>query len=250
MYIAPEMLLSTSLETMLGNRKLGLFVVDEAHTVTSWGRDFRPDYWFLGDYLERQRKNGLHFPVLCLTATAVFGGKDDVVQDTISTLGLNQPILYLGQVRRDNIDFNIHPLESQAGQSYEDFKVNHVVQKIEEFVNEGKKTLIYCPFRSTVDDIYREVPAALKSKVRRYHAGIHKQEKNAAQKAFQSNEALVMICTKAFGMGVDVSDIVQVYHFAPTGNLADYIQEIGRAARNKNLRGTAIEEFMPMDISN
>ena len=249
LYIAPEMLLSTSLETMLGNRKLGLFVVDEAHTVTSWGRDFRPDYWFLGDYLERQRKNGLHFPVLCLTATAVFGGKDDVVQDTISTLGLNQPILYLGQVRRDNIDFNIHPLESQAGQSYEDFKVNHVVQKIEEFVNEGKKTLIYCPFRSTVDDIYREVPAALKSKVRRYHAGIHKQEKNAAQKAFQSNEALVMICTKAFGMGVDVSDIVQVYHFAPTGNLADYIQEIGRAARNKNLRGTAIEEFMPMDIS-
>ena len=91
LYIAPEMLLTTSLETLLGGRRLGLFVVDEAHTVTSWGRDFRADYWFMGDYLERQRKNGLHFPVLCLTATAVFGGRDDVVQDTISTLGLNQP---------------------------------------------------------------------------------------------------------------------------------------------------------------
>lgn len=86
LYIAPEMLLTTSLETLLGGRRLGLFVVDEAHTVTSWGRDFRADYWFMGDYLERQRKNGLHFPVLCLTATAVFGGRDDVVQDTISTL--------------------------------------------------------------------------------------------------------------------------------------------------------------------
>lgn len=71
----------------------------------------------MGDYLERQRKNGLHFPVLCLTATAVFGGRDDVVQDTISTLGLNQPILYLGRVRRDNIDFDIHSLDKQTDES-------------------------------------------------------------------------------------------------------------------------------------
>lgn len=111
LYLAPEMLLTTSLETLLGNRRLGLFVVDEAHTVTSWGKDFRADYWFLGDYLERQRRNGLHFPVLCLTATAVYGGQDDVVQDTIDTLKLNNPILYLGRVRRDNINFDIHPLE-------------------------------------------------------------------------------------------------------------------------------------------
>ena len=249
LYIAPEMLLTTSLETLLGERRLGLFVVDEAHTVTSWGRDFRADYWFLGDYLERQRKNNLHFPILCLTATAVFGGKEDVVQDTIDTLGLNQPILYLGRVRRDNIDFDIHPMESQTGQSYEEFKVNHVARKIEQLVAEGKKALIYCPFRTTVDNIYSAVPAATKSKVRCYHAGLHKQEKSAAQRAFQTGQALVMICTKAFGMGVDVPDIVQVYHFAPTGNLADYVQEIGRAARNKNLHGTAVEEFMPMDMS-
>lgn len=185
LYIAPEMLLTTSLETLLGGRRLGLFVVDEAHTVTSWGRDFRADYWFMGDYLERQRKNGLHFPVLCLTATAVFGGRDDVVQDTISTLGLNQPILYLGRVRRDNIDFDIHSLDKQTDESRDEFKVNHVAQKIAEYVAEGKKTLVYCPFRSTVDSIYQAVPFSAKDKVRRYHAGMERGEKNAAQDAFK-----------------------------------------------------------------
>ena len=249
LYIAPEMLLTTSLETLLGGRRLGLFVVDEAHTVTSWGRDFRADYWFMGDYLERQRKNGLHFPVLCLTATAVFGGRDDVVQDTISTLGLNQPILYLGRVRRDNIDFDIHSLDKQTDESRDEFKVNHVAQKIAEYVAEGKKTLVYCPFRSTVDSIYQAVPFSVKDKVRRYHAGMERGEKNAAQDAFKNNKAIVMICTKAFGMGVDVPDIVQVYHYAPTGNLADYVQEIGRCARDKNLRGTAVEEYLPGDLS-
>lgn len=249
LYIAPEMLLTTSLETLLGGRRLGLFVVDEAHTVTSWGRDFRAGYWFLGDYLERQRKNGLHFPVLCLTATAVYGGKDDVVQDTISTLGLNQPILYLGRVRRDNIDFDIHPLDKQTDESRDEFKVNHVAQKIAEYVTEGKKTLVYCPFRSTVDSIYQAVPVAVKNRVRRYRAGMAKEEKNAAQEAFKNNSATVMICTKAFGMGVDVPDIVQVYHYAPTGNLADYVQEIGRCARDKKLQGTAVEEYLPGDLS-
>ena len=249
LYIAPEMLLTTSLETLLGGRRIGLFVVDEAHTVTSWGRDFRADYWFLGDYLERQRKNGLHFPVLCLTATAVYGGKDDVVQDTISTLGLNQPILYLGRVRRDNIDFDIHPLDKRTDESRDEFKVNHVAQKIAEYVAEGKKTLVYCPFRSTVDSIYQAVPVAVKNKVRRYHAGMAKEEKNAAQETFKNNSAIVMICTKAFGMGVDVPDIVQVYHYAPTGNLADYVQEIGRCARDKKLQGTAVEEYLSGDLS-
>lgn len=81
----------------------------------------------------------LPFPVLCLTATAVFGGRDDVVQDTISTLGLNQPILYLGRVRRDNIDFDIHSLDKQTDESRDEFKVNHVAQKIAEYVAEGKR---------------------------------------------------------------------------------------------------------------
>lgn len=249
LYLAPEMLLTTSLETLLGNRRLGLFVVDEAHTVTSWGKDFRADYWFLGDYLERQRRNGLHFPVLCLTATAVYGGQDDVVQDTIDTLKLNNPILYLGRVRRDNINFDIHPLEKTVEGSRDEFKVDHVAKQIEKFVTEGRKTLVYCPFTSTVEEIYNAVSPLVKNKVRRYYGRLNRVEKNAAQEAFRTGQAVAMISTKAFGMGVDVPDIAQVYHCAPTGNLADYVQEIGRCARDKNMTGVATEEYLSGDLS-
>lgn len=249
LYLAPEMLLTTSLETLLGNRCLGLFVVDEAHTVTSWGKDFRADYWFLGDYLERQRRNGLHFPVLCLTATAVYGGQDDVVQDTIDTLKLNNPILYLGRVRRDNINFDIHPLEKTVEGSRDEFKVDHVAKQIEKFVTEGRKTLVYCPFTSTVEEIYNAVSPLVKNKVRRYYGRLNRVEKNAVQEAFRTGQAVAMISTKAFGMGVDVPDIAQVYHYAPTGNLADYVQEIGRCARDKNMTGVATEEYLSGDLS-
>ena len=106
-YLAPELLLATGLQTLLGERKIGLLVIDEAHTVTSWGRDFRSDYWFLGDFLKSVKKNGYAFPVLCLTATAVYTGVDDVVNDTIAELDLNNPILHLGNVKRKNIRFDI-----------------------------------------------------------------------------------------------------------------------------------------------
>lgn len=99
-YLAPELLLATGLQTLLGKRKIALLVIDEAHTVTSWGRDFRSDYWFLGDFLKSAKKNGYAFPVLCLTATAVYTGVDDVVNDTIAELDLNNPILHLGNVKR------------------------------------------------------------------------------------------------------------------------------------------------------
>ena len=71
------------------------------------GRDFRSDYWFLGDFLKSVKKNGYAFPVLCLTATAVYTGVDDVVNDTIAELDLNNPILHLGNVKRKNIRFDI-----------------------------------------------------------------------------------------------------------------------------------------------
>lgn len=72
-YLSPELLISASLSDFIGDRPLGLFVVDEAHTVTSWGKDFRADYWYLGEYLRRLVREGRRFPVLCLTATAVYG---------------------------------------------------------------------------------------------------------------------------------------------------------------------------------
>lgn len=116
LYLSPETLLSYSMDTLIGDREIGLIIVDEAHIVTSWGVGFRPDYWYLGAYINRLRtqlryKNAQqkihHFPVCAFTATAVSGGEDDSVSETIVSLTMDNPIKYIGYVKRDDIKFDI-----------------------------------------------------------------------------------------------------------------------------------------------
>lgn len=148
-YLAPELLLATGIKTLLGERKLGLLVIDEVHTVTSWGRDFRSDYWFLGDFLKMMKKLGEKFPILCLTATAVFSGVDDVVNDTILELDLDNPILHLGNVKRTNINFDIvQGKRSDKEERLDTIKSRLVLEKIRKFSAENQRSLIYCPYRS------------------------------------------------------------------------------------------------------
>ena len=248
-YLAPELLVSTPLEAVTGGRKLGLFVVDEAHTVTSWGKDFRADYWYLGDFLNGLRRSGMRFPVLCLTATAVCGGSEDVVGETVKSLFLRDPILFLGSVRRDNISFEIRrpdPKEASAG--LEAFKVRKACEAVRGFVERNEKALVYCPFVAQVDDIYMSLDEKIRSRVQKYYGSLDKETRTQAQESFSSGECTVMICTKAFGMGVDVKDISNVYHFAPTGSLADYVQEIGRSARAEGSKACASADYLPGDM--
>ena len=247
-YLAPELLLSCPPETLLGERNLGLFVVDEAHTVTSWGRDFRVDYWFLGDYLKKARRSGLVFPVLCLTATAVYGGIEDVVNETVSTLGLKNTRILLGNVRRENIDFDIRRFEKGASGSYEEAKLDHSAKVIGEYVNAHRKSLIYCPYTTQVSELWKRTDTVIRDRVGFYHGQLGKDLKDHYQESFRSGKKTSMICTKAYGMGIDVKDITDCYHFAPSGNLADYIQEIGRIARDRNSRGTARIDFNTADM--
>ena len=117
LYLSPETLLSYSLETIIGDREIGLLIVDEAHIVTTWGVGFRPDYWYLGGYINGVRnrlksgKNGnkkiQKFPICAFTATAINGGKDNSVDETMISLNMNQAIKYIGYSRRDDIDFDI-----------------------------------------------------------------------------------------------------------------------------------------------
>ena len=248
-YLAPELLLTTHLEAFLGGRKVGLVVIDEAHTVTSWGRDFRSDYWFLGDFLKKTRRNGMMFPVLCLTATAVYSGEDDVVNDTITELGLEKTIIHLGNVKRENIDFDIvrHDRSLYSG-SVENVKMELTLKRIREFVAQGEKVLTYFPYRSQVDQIYGAVGASEHRRIRRYHGQIPSAERKLVERDYKSGEAMGLFCTKAFGMGIDVGDIKHVVHFAPTGTLADYVQEIGRAARNPDIQGLAHIDFFSSDL--
>lgn len=250
-YLSPELLLSSSLEELIGERKLGMLVIDEAHTVTLWGKDFRSDYWFLGDYLAKLRKQGLRFPVFCLTATAVYGGVDDVVLEVIAELELGMPKLFLGNVRREDISFDIvQRNKADFPGPIDVVKTDLAVARIRGFVSNGKHSLVYCPFRTHVNNISdacSEAGLSSELKVMKYHAALDSSYRETAQRMFKEGRCRTMICTKAFGMGIDVDDITEIYHFAPTGNLADYIQEIGRGARRSDINAVASIDFFPTD---
>lgn len=251
-YMAPELLLGTSLENIVGNRRVGLLVVDEAHIVTTWGRDFRADYWFLGTYIEKMRRSKekeKNFPIVCLTATAVYMGTEDTVNDTITTLALITPKLYLGNVRRKNIKFDINVIDKNTiNGGFDEFKVNRSHERILRLLAENKKSIVYCPFTRHISDITEKLGNEVGEKVGVYYGAYEKFKKQEAQQKFKSGEYKIMICTKAFGMGIDISDIETVYHYAPTGNLSDYVQEIGRVARNEQIQGYAATDFTTSDL--
>ena len=249
LYLAPELLLTTNLQTFLGERRIGLIVIDEAHTVTSWGRDFRSDYWYLGDFLKKVKRGGLNFPVLCLTATAVYSGEDDVVNDTIHELGLEKTIIHLGNVRRENIDFEIVRHDrNQLPRKIDDVKTELTLDYMRACIAKGEKVLAYFPYRSHVNQAHEQLKPGEQVKIRRYHSQLSSQERKMVERSYKSGEAMGLCCTKAFGMGIDVGDIKHVVHFAPTGTLADYIQEIGRAARDSKIQGIAHIDYFPSDL--
>lgn len=101
LYLSPESLLARSdISQIIGDRKIGMIVIDEAHIVTTWGKQFRPDYWYLGDYIKKLRKKQTieHHPFLIatFTATAIYGGEEDMYKETLNSLNMRFPITYLG----------------------------------------------------------------------------------------------------------------------------------------------------------
>lgn len=251
-YLSPELLLSSSLDEIISGRRIGLVVIDEVHTVTSWGKDFRPDYWYLGSYLSKFRKRGNKFPIFCLTATAVYGGQDDVVMQTVRDLDLTSPRLLLGNPRRDDISFSIRRVpKSQYVGRIDEVKTGLAVGAIKRFVENNSHSIVYCPYRSHVNAVMDATTGMFPGsiKVLGFHGGMEKEYKKIVESAFKQRDCLVLVSTKAFGMGIDVDDITDVYHYAPTGNLADYVQEIGRGARKPSLRATASIDFFNSDSS-
>lgn len=251
-YMAPELLLGTPLENITGDRRVGLLVVDEAHIVTTWGKDFRADYWFLGTYIEKMRRSKekeKNFPIVCLTATAVYMGTEDTVNDTITTLSLITPKLYLGNVKRKNIKFNIEVIDKNTiTGGFNEFKTNKSYERILKLLAENKKSIVYCPFVTHIQDITKKLDEEVGKKVGVYYGSYEKLEKLKSQQKFKNGDYKIMICTKAFGMGIDIKDIEVVYHYAPTGNLSDYVQEIGRLARDEKIEGYAITDFTTSDL--
>lgn len=249
-YISPEMLLSYSIEHFIGERKIGLFVIDESHLVTTWGRDFRVDYWFLGRYITNNRKKaGQVFPMLALTATAVYGGDSDIVFQTIESLNMKNERIFLGNVRRDNISFDIVHHKELKESHHEEWKTKVTRDFILKTIEEENKAIVYCPYKSHIKDLsYGFAGDKVLSKIGTYHSEVDKEEKQFTVEDFQNGNKKVILATKAFGMGVDISDIKYIYHYAPSGTLADYVQEIGRCARQSGIDGVAKTDFNEKDL--
>ena len=248
LYLSPELLLSYNISYFLGERKLGLLVVDEAHLITTWGRDFRVDYWFLGNHVRKIRvQNGHSFPMVAVTATAIYGGSNDMVFDTEASLIMQNPHRFIGSVKRKNIEFVINNYE-KFEQGYEKKKMAQTVHFIDEISNKTNlKTLVYAPYSSHVRNIQNSLLANQNVKSAIYFGSLDKSLKDHSYTEFLNGDKQIMISTKAFGMGVDIPDIQVVYHHAPSGLLPDYVQEVGRLARIPDLKGYAALNYSEQD---
>lgn len=247
LYLSPESLLSnTDITNLIGERKIGLIVVDEAHIVATWGKSFRPDYWYLGEFISRLRngaKSQHKFPIVTFTATATFGGSDNMYLEIIESLKMT-PVKYIGNVKRDNITFDIRPrIKDHA---YKEEKLELAARSINSLVEEDAKSLVYVPYTRHISEIYEKIEH--QDKVGKYSGGMTAGEKRDTLKSIKDGTKNLVLATKAFGMGIDIDDIKNVYHFAPTGNVADYVQEIGRVARKPDMTGVASTDFFKEDF--
>jgi DNA topoisomerase-3 len=215
LFIAPERLRVAGFPEMLAKRKPSLIAIDEAHCISQWGHDFRPDYRMLGQYLPSLRPA----PVLALTATAT-----PLVQRDIATqLGLIEPTHFIHGFRRENIGVEI--VEALP---------SHRPSLAREILIEAKHqpAIVYAPTRKQAETLAEEWAAELK--VASYHAGLDAERRQRVQEGFMAGKLDVMVATIAFGMGIDKPDVRTVIHTALPGSVEGYYQKIGRAGRDGN----------------
>lgn len=257
LYLSPETLQARSdIRMLIGDRRIGVVIIDEAHIVTTWGKSFRADYWYLGIYLAKLRKE-YKFPIVTFTATAIYGGQEDMYLDTRNSLNMVSPISYFGNVRRENILMCVRSskkdLEAE-GKDYRKTKNVLALKHLRMATKKKVKSLIYFPTIKLLNDFYIfliQNEPDIAQKTGKYYGTLQKEEKDEVLSGYKSGELQFVLATKAFGMGIDISDITHVYHYAPTGNVVDYIQEIGRAARDESKVpfGYGMIDFLPRDMN-
>jgi len=217
-FCSPERFASASFLSALSARKVDLFAVDEAHCVSEWGHDFRPDYLRLRGVIDR-----LESPtVMALTATAT----ELVAEEISGRLGLRDPFVVRSGFDRPNLSFDVVPLEGTGSKARKQMLLSAALAD-----PANRPSIVYCGTRRDVEEVTERLRADGRAAVG-YHAGMAADERASAQYRFMEGDADVVVATNAFGMGVDKADVRSVIHWAIPKSVEAYYQEVGRAGRD------------------
>ncbi|WNY24323.1 ATP-dependent RNA helicase DbpA [Methanimicrococcus hongohii] len=212
LYVAPERLMMSSMLSLLKRTKISLFAIDEAHCVSEWGHDFRPEYRKLSELRDK-------FPGVCiaaLTATAT----ERVRRDIVHVLRLQDPVIKISSFNRPNL-------------SYQIVEKKDVMEQLEGYIkkNRSKSGIIYCQSRDAVEKLAARLNK-LGFSALPYHAGLSDEKRARHQDKFIHDDVDIIVATVAFGMGIDKPDVRFVIHYDLPKNLESYYQETGRGGRD------------------
>lgn len=217
LFLSPETLVKRQVLYSLSNTPLSLFVVDEAHCISQWGPNFRPEYLLIKQVLQSLRPKR----ILMLTATAT----QTVATDIIDKMGLKAAEVSIVRetVNRDNIFLAVKRLPDETA------KQKYLLKIVAQLGNSG---VIYFSSKKVAGQVAEKLSEVAHLRVGIYHAGIGNLERHQIQQQFMNNELDVMCATSAFGMGINKNDIRYVIHYHMPGSIESYVQEFGRAGRD------------------